>query len=89
MLLAWAIEKAERCPDCGTYYEEWDPEKGGHVHAYFPQHLICLGCKAKEDAYVMQKENSGVTEGLQMSLIRNPDAQPIRSPLTHKPIHPK
>ena len=92
MVLAWKIEKALQCPDCGTYYEEWDPKQGGHVHAYFPRERFCLGCKAKQDKYSAIRENAGdrsdITNGLQMTLVRNENLPNIKSPVNNKPIPP-
>jgi hypothetical protein len=93
MVMVHHIEKAERCPDCGTYYEEWDPLRGGHVHAYFPKPSYCLGCKSKQDSYDATRENAsneqGATNGLQMQLVKNDQAPYIRSPLTKMPIIPR
>ncbi len=89
MVLAWLTEKALRCPDCGTYYEEWDPKRGGHHHAYFPKVRTCMGCKAKEDMYSAVRENNDsptATHGLQMDLVRNENAPPLLSPMNNKPI---
>jgi len=89
MVMAWSIEQALICPDCGTYYEEWDPTKGGHIHAYWPKPIRCLGCKAKSDSYSAVRENdksNSATHGIQMTLIKNPQAPSIRSPLNGKPI---
>jgi len=93
MVMAWQIEKSLRCPDCNIYYEEFDPQRGGHVHAYYPKAQTCLGCKAKQDSYDAIRENnkdsSSVTNGLYMILERNESAPNIRSPLTKKPILPR
>jgi len=90
MVMAWTIEKSLRCPDCNTYYEVWDEDKGGHRHAYFPKVQYCMGCKAKEDAYSAirenHKDNDSATHGIQMNLTLNEAAPGLRSPLNHKPI---
>ncbi len=90
MVTSWLIEKALRCPDCGTYYEEWDEKKGGHRQAYYAKLQFCMGCKAKEDAYGAVRENNRdndrATHGLQMDLERNEDAPGLRSVSTGKPI---
>lgn len=90
MVMAWMIEKSLRCPDCNTYYEEWDTTGSGHLHAYFPKSTYCMGCKAKQDAYDAVRSNDdkgSITNGLQMLLNRNEEATPIRSPVTGKPIY--
>ena len=91
MVLAWLTEKSLRCPDCGTYYEEWDAAKGGHHHAYFPKAEFCMGCKAKEDQYEAMRINndesgSGNLHGLQMNLTPNQAVPGLRSPMNGKPI---
>ena len=93
MVLAWQVESSLRCPDCNIYYEEFDPQRGGHIHAYFPRAQTCMGCKVKQDKYDAVTENSkkspGATNGLQMILVKNDEAPNIRSPLTKKPILPR
>lgn len=90
MVLASLFEKALRCPDCNTYYEEWDPKQGGHIHAYYPKTNVCLGCKAKQSAYSAltddAKDHPERTFGVQVRLERNPEAPGIKSPQTQRPI---
>jgi hypothetical protein len=45
MYLAW---KREVCPDCGTRESEWDPEQGGHRHAFISGNRRCAGCELLE-----------------------------------------
>ncbi len=91
MIIAWLTEKALRCPDCGTYYEEWDEKKGGNRHAYHAKIQFCMGCKAKEDQYSAVRENNKgndrATHGLQMDLERNENVPGLRSVTTGKPIY--
>lgn len=47
-VLAWIIERAAACPDCGTRLEEWDPKKGGHRQAYQAMARVCPGCLQSE-----------------------------------------
>lgn len=56
--MAWWIEQAEACPQCGTRYDDWDPKKGGDVHAYYAQTYTCMGCRAAEDAYSAASDNA-------------------------------
>jgi hypothetical protein len=90
MLLAWTLERASRCPECNTYYEEWDPKSGGHIHSYFPKSRTCLGCKAIQGAYAANSENAQnegrKNHGFQVVLEKNEDTPNIRSPVTNKPI---
>jgi hypothetical protein len=45
--IAFTLEKAERCVMCGTAEWEWDPERGGHKHAYEAVTKFCMGCYMK------------------------------------------
>lgn len=88
MVMAWKVERALRCYDCNTYYEEFDPKRGGHVHAYYPKARYCMGCKAKQDKYdsVREDDKHGAMNGLQIDLEKNESIPNIRSPLTKRPI---
>jgi hypothetical protein len=70
--LWWHIHELGRCPECGTRYDEWDPTKGGHDHAYVHELRKCWGCveKAKGEDKVTDKMGPGVS----VSLTRNPEA---------------
>jgi hypothetical protein len=46
--MAWVIEQALKCADCGTKLEEWDPKRGGHRQAYAVKEFICPGCLQSE-----------------------------------------
>jgi hypothetical protein len=78
------------CPQCHTYYDEWDPTKGGDVHAYYPQNHTCLGCKARDDAYAAarvdarERDSDTATHGLQVRLVRNETASKPPLPLAGK-----
>jgi hypothetical protein len=44
----WAhIQDRQTCQQCGTRPDEWDPEQGGHRHAYLARVEVCRGCQAK------------------------------------------
>lgn len=47
-MLAFHLEKGERCYLCGTAPWEWDPEKGGSRFAYEAVVVDCHGCYVKE-----------------------------------------
>lgn len=76
--LAYRIRKAETCPNCGTRPDEWNPDKGGHRHAYLPTIEIDPGCeqrqrkeaelqtdawKNQKGAYVALRPNPAVRRG--------------------------
>lgn len=42
------VQKAETCPSCGTRPAEWDPDEGGHRHAYTAEVGRCPGCAVLE-----------------------------------------
>lgn len=43
--LWWLIHDRQRCPSCGTRPDEWDPAKGGDLHAYAASAVHCRGCQ--------------------------------------------
>lgn len=45
--LAWQLHELERCPSCGTRPAEWDPARGGDLHAYEAVTVHCRGCEVK------------------------------------------
>lgn len=69
----YEIHKREACPSCGTRPDEWDPDKGGHDHAYLAQLQQCPGCatKAPADKKASEKPEPGWTA----RLVRNPGAR--------------
>lgn len=42
------VFEASRCRTCGTRREEWDPDAGGHPHAYIAATTRCRGCEEIE-----------------------------------------
>lgn len=71
--LAWKVEQALMCSDCGTRLEEWDEDKGGSRDAYLPSLYDCPGCKAAGDALEAEsKERSNYkrsSNGLKVRLL--------------------
>lgn len=43
-MLAWRIEKAMSCPDCGTREDEWKE----NPLAYTAESFVCAGCETLE-----------------------------------------
>lgn len=70
--LWWLIRDRERCPQCGTRADEWDPEQGGHDHAYRHELRKCWGCdeKAKGEKAIETKKLTATW----VALTRNPEA---------------
>ncbi|MGE3811319.1 MAG: hypothetical protein AB7I24_07205 [Candidatus Nanopelagicales bacterium] len=65
----WSIHERERCPECGTRPDEWDPAKGGHDHAYSYELLKCWGCEEKAKGEKKITDRMGV--GVSVRLVRN------------------
>lgn len=59
----WSIHERQRCQECGTRPDEWDPEQGGNDHAYHHELRKCWGCveKAKGQKKITDKMGAGVT----------------------------
>ena len=45
-MYAYYAAQAERCPRCYTFYDEWNPAKGGSYYAYEAYDQRCPGCEA-------------------------------------------
>jgi hypothetical protein len=62
-VLAWINYRHERCPNCGTFPDEWLDREGKTLSP--PPHMVssikCYGCKALEDEKEML---SGTERGL-------------------------
>lgn len=54
--LWWYVRERQTCPQCGTRDEEWDPQQGGHRHAYVATVETCRGCQA------LKTRESGLTD---------------------------
>lgn len=72
-MLAFALEKAERCVMCGTGSWEWDPAVGGSRHAYEPVEKFCPGCYAK--AAMRHMDAGRNSDGITIELARNDRSQ--------------
>jgi hypothetical protein len=81
--MAFALERTERCPNCGTSPWEWqaDPE------AYVAITEQCLGCLRRES--LSEETSSNNQKGTRVTLIpkvraeaiaRNPEAYAVDSP---------
>lgn len=75
-VIAYALEKAERCGMCGTAPWEWDPEQGGSKYAYEAHRHICFGCQHKDLA---REEDDGRLAGMSIVLIPAAQAAKIRA----------
>jgi hypothetical protein len=75
--MALWLEKAQECPQCGTRYDDFDPRKGGHIHAYYAKTFVCEGCRIGEDAYSAAVDNAREvgreSRGLKVRLVPNPN----------------
>lgn len=70
LALWWQIYDSEKCPSCGTREDEWDPDKGGHDHAYRWEIRQCWGCAEKASG---QKKVKDDEPGKWVNLIPNPE----------------
>lgn len=72
------LQKAERCPQCGTHHDEWvDPETGRRrpKPPYVPVPRTCWGCEAiaqgeKDLDELRQDPQKKVPEGTRVNLER-------------------
>lgn len=71
----WQYVREQRTCTCGTRPEEWDPEQGGHRHAYFPQITTCPGCVGIERTQQAPEMQGDQARGKRISLARNPDLE--------------
>lgn len=65
------MRKRQACPGCGTRPEEWDPDRGGHRHAYRAETLQCEGCLKRERAEQALAKEKNPPPGMHVTLVRN------------------
>lgn len=66
------IRVRQTCPHCGTRAEEWDPQAGGHRHAYGGHKAFCRGCEVKEQAEAALQGEADRVRGTYIELRRRP-----------------
>lgn len=71
-VIAYLMEKAERCNLCGTAEWEWLEDR----YAYEAVRHICFGCQQKDLA---REEEDGAQAGLSIVLITGAQAARIRA----------
>lgn len=79
--MAFALEKAERCPACGTAPWEWEENRG----AYVAVKERCQGCMRREAAMEDSPPGKGervslYTEAHAQDLQENPEVHQLDSP---------
>ena len=65
-LMAYLLEKSERCQQCGTAPWEWDEDQGGSRDAYGAAIHNCLGCYHIK---VAGQDNGDLSPGASITLI--------------------
>jgi hypothetical protein len=69
--LWWMLHEREKCPNCGTRPEEWDPAQGGDLHAYAWKPRHCRGCEVSaqgQDWLEKQRKNNSLRRGTTVGL---------------------
>jgi hypothetical protein len=66
--MAWYIEKALACPMCGTRKDEWDPQQGGHLHAFEAKSWICHGCRITQEVTSTAHKDNPDLHGIKVRL---------------------
>jgi len=78
-ILAWKIEKALVCPDCGTRRDEWE-----HDHnAYVVESSRCIGCEKVQWEQHSWAEEPSSAYGVKFRLVKPDSLSPIRMPSTN------
>jgi hypothetical protein len=73
--LWWMIHDREKCPNCGTRHEEFDPEQGGDLHAYEWKYTHCRGCEILaqgQDSLEKNRKNGSLRRGTSIRLSLTP-----------------
>lgn len=71
--LAFMREKATICRDCGTRLDDWDPDKGGHRHAFVGDVQRCPGCELLEQEQENVRRDMTSMRGIKVRLKPNPE----------------
>jgi hypothetical protein len=73
------VRSLTACGGCGTRPEEWDPNRGGHPHAYRAVPEPCPGCQQLESLRAtLSKRDPAETRGIHVKLIRNEEVRRAR-----------
>lgn len=67
--LWWLMRDRQKCGECHTRAEEWDPKQGGHRRAYKAAIVDCEGCIVVERTQAAPEMSSG--RGKKIVLLRN------------------
>lgn len=73
------INSRQKCPNCGTKDDEWDPEAGGDLHAYSAKIKRCRGCEVRQMA---QESDQAQGRGVYIQMVKN-----RRNPYGHHRRH--
>lgn len=51
--IAWMLDERAKCPECGTYPDEWLDDSGRDVDPppYVTEIVRCIGCVHQDDAH--------------------------------------
>lgn len=63
------LREKQKCPQCGTRADEWDPDAGGHRRAYRARIVDCEGCIVVERTADAPEMKQG--RGKKIVLIKN------------------
>lgn len=57
--ISYMVYRGTRCPNCGTFPEDWLDEKGEHIEPtpYVPKSVACLGCETLEETRAQIPDN--------------------------------
>jgi hypothetical protein len=71
--LLWVIRTRQRCGECGTHPDDWDPEVGGHGRAHVAHEYTCRGCAALDNRRpgYEKRRDKGDSPGLRLGLRPN------------------
>ena len=64
--------KAEACPDCGTFHDEWIDEDGRLINPppYVVEDYSCPGCEGIDKVQTQMREAKKDTSGKKLHLAR-------------------
>jgi hypothetical protein len=71
--LLWKMRSQQRCSECGTHPDDWDPAHGGHARAHVAHEYTCPGCAALDNRRPAfhARRDKGDSPGLKLGLKPN------------------
>ena len=76
---AWLSEQRYRCPGCGTYEWETNPDMGGDPHLYQAHAITCPACKSADAVAADLRRSEQNKDGMRTRLYHSLELQQLEA----------